>query len=80
MILVVYICLGDSKCIESEGMPHYKNVSEFGDLYVTFEVVFPPNNWVDHSKLKTLEGILPNRTRVEIPTGMEVDDVELTTV
>jgi len=32
-------------------MPLHKQPFERGDLYVKFEIVFPPNNFVDPAKI-----------------------------
>jgi DnaJ family protein A protein 2 len=50
-------------------MPIYKRSHENGDLYIEFEVEFPPTNWASLDKIKQLENILPPR-----PTPMALDD------
>ncbi|KAI1318306.1 hypothetical protein EDD11_006819 [Mortierella claussenii] len=52
---------GQVKRIIGEGMPHYKRPIDKGDLYITFEVEFPKDNWATASSLKSLEALLPNR-------------------
>lgn len=54
------------RIIEGEGMPEYKRPFNKGDLYVQFEVVFPPSNWADEATIKKLEGILPTRTAMDV--------------
>lgn len=38
--------------ITGEGMPHYKRPIDKGDLYITFEVEFPKDNWATTGSLK----------------------------
>ncbi|XP_025115187.1 dnaJ homolog subfamily A member 2-like [Pomacea canaliculata] len=68
---------GMMKTVLGEGMPIYRNPFERGNLYIKFEVAFPPNNFVDEAHLKTLETILPDRPVVEIPEGEHVEEVNL---
>ena len=35
-----------------EGMPHYRNPFEKGNLYIKFDITFPPNNFTEEMKLK----------------------------
>ena len=42
---------GATRCVFGEGMPHYRNPFEKGNLYIKFELTFPENNFVDESKL-----------------------------
>lgn len=46
------------KTVLGEGMPIYRNPFERGNLYIKFEVAFPPNNFVDEAHLKV--GIVTN--------------------
>lgn len=64
---------GDVKVIVGEGMPHYKNPFEKGDLFVTFEVKFPERCFTTESNLKALETLLPAKTPFVMP---EADLVE----
>lgn len=43
--------------LEGEGMPHHDMPSQFGDLVLTFEVVFPPS--LTEEQIKTINEILP---------------------
>jgi DnaJ-class molecular chaperone len=43
---------GDIKGIEGEGMPHYRNPFERGNLYIKFDVTFPENHFTNEIKLK----------------------------
>lgn len=69
---------GETKCITNEGMPMHKRPFDKGHLFVTFEVIFPPQNWADASKLALLEKALPARTFVQ-PPG-EVEEVVLSNI
>ncbi|ODV79976.1 DnaJ-domain-containing protein [Suhomyces tanzawaensis NRRL Y-17324] len=70
------IAPGATKVIENQGMPIYRQGGH-GHLFVKFTVKFPENNFADEEKLKQLESILPARTKVTIPKGSEVDEVDL---
>jgi DnaJ family protein A protein 2 len=62
-------------------MPHYKRPFDFGDLYVTFEVVFPPSNWTSAANLKALETALPPRRKPELPaSSSEIEEVSLSEI
>lgn len=43
--------VGSLRVVRGEGMPHYRNPFEKGDLYIKFEVQFPENNWISPEKL-----------------------------
>ena len=70
---------GETKSITNEGMPIHKRPFDKGNLYVTFDITFPPPNWADASKLALLEKALPARAPFTPPTG-EHDDVVLSAV
>ena len=57
------------RVIEGEGMPEYKRPYNKGNLYVQFEVVFPPQDWTNIEVIKKLESILPPRLSMEIEEG-----------
>lgn len=40
------------RVVKGEGMPIYRNPFEKGDMFITFEVTFPPQNFADHDQLK----------------------------
>ncbi|GMF90547.1 unnamed protein product [[Candida] boidinii] len=46
----------------------------YGNLFVKFDVEFPPNHFTTEEKLKQLENILPKRPKLSIPKNSEVDD------
>lgn len=54
------------RIIEGEGMPEHKRPFSKGDLYVQFELVFPPSRWADEETIKRLESILPPRSVMQI--------------
>lgn len=70
---------GVSKVIENQGMPVYRHGGR-GNLFVKFNVKFPPKNFASEDKLKELETILPKRTPVKVPKGVEVDECDLVDV
>ena len=56
-LILYYICRlchlsGSVKCVMEEGMPTYRNPFQKGNLYVKFEITFPPNKFADENKLK----------------------------
>ncbi|CAG8762944.1 3888_t:CDS:2, partial [Dentiscutata heterogama] len=70
---------GAIKCIANEGMPHYKRPFDKGNLYVKFNVEFPPSLWINPEQLKKLEEFLPTRTEEDPSTRPEIsDEVHLT--
>ncbi|KNC95820.1 chaperone DnaJ [Spizellomyces punctatus DAOM BR117] len=71
---------GDVKAVSGEGMPGYKRPFDKGNLYVKFDINFPPPNWADQSKLALLENALPTRQPLPPVKGKEVEEVVLSTV
>uniref|UniRef100_S4RHS3 DnaJ heat shock protein family (Hsp40) member A2b n=1 Tax=Petromyzon marinus TaxID=7757 RepID=S4RHS3_PETMA len=81
-ILVTYppgnvIQPGCIRGIVGEGMPHYRNPFEKGNLYIKFDVEFPDKNWIDGEKLELLEKLLPERPTLPRPTSGEFEEVDL---
>lgn len=68
---------GDVKGVPGEGMPYYKNPTEKGVLYIDFNVKFPLNNFATPEQMQNLEAILPPRTPFIMPTGPQVEEVDL---
>lgn len=68
---------GDLKGVLGEGMPQYKNPFEKGNLYIKFEIVFPENNFATEEQMKQIEAVLPPRPAFVMPTGEEVEEVNL---
>ncbi|KAJ3328285.1 DnaJ (Hsp40), sub A, member 4 [Blyttiomyces sp. JEL0837] len=71
---------GDLKCIVGEGMPQHKRPYDKGNLYIRFEIKFPPPYWTDNARLALLEKILPPRAIPDIPMNGEVEEVVLSHV
>ncbi|GME66682.1 unnamed protein product [[Candida] boidinii] len=67
------ISTGTVKVIENKGMPIPRH-GGYGNLFVKFDVEFPPNHFTTEEKLKQLENILPKRPKLSIPKNSEVDD------
>jgi len=65
---------GDTKVIEGEGMPQYKNPFEKGKLLVHFDVEFPENGVVTPEHAKILATVLPTPKQVDVPTDAEKVD------
>ncbi|KAG1076899.1 hypothetical protein G6F42_025208 [Rhizopus arrhizus] len=62
------------KRIPNEGMPTYKRPENRGDLYIKFDVEFPPDNFtVDFA---TLESMLPKRKN-KTPKQEIIDECSL---
>ncbi|KAK6205002.1 dnaJ class heat shock protein [Scheffersomyces amazonensis] len=70
---------GAVKVVENQGMPIYRQGGK-GNLFIKFAIKFPTKGFADEAKLKELESILPARTKVSIPKGSEIDDVEVVDV
>ncbi len=70
---------GDTKAITGEGMPIHKRPFDKGTLFVTFDIVFPPPNWTEASKLKLLEEVLPARAPLPVIHG-DSEEVVLSTM
>ena len=57
------LIIGEVKMIRGQGMPSMRH-HDFGNLYIQFDVKFPPKAFNSQQKLEMLESILPARTRV----------------
>ncbi|KAF9166243.1 hypothetical protein DFQ26_008384 [Actinomortierella ambigua] len=57
---------GQVKKIVGEGMPLFKRPMDKGDLFITFDVEFPKDNWAAASQLQQLELLLPARGALPI--------------
>ncbi|CAG9567028.1 unnamed protein product [Danaus chrysippus] len=68
---------GDLKGIQGEGMPQHKNPFEKGNLYIKFDVTFPENHFANEEQLKKIESILPPRPAFVMPTGDDVEEVNM---
>lgn len=68
----------DRKCVNSEGMPVYRDPYEKGQLIIQFEVEFPQKHWLPEHLMYQLERLLPAREDVMLSDDME--EVDLTEV
>ncbi|KJE94720.1 mDj3 [Capsaspora owczarzaki ATCC 30864] len=65
------------KMIPNEGMPHYKNPFEKGNLFIKFSVQFPADGFATPEQLAQLETILPARPKLPAYDPANVEDAEL---
>ncbi|VVT53019.1 uncharacterized protein SAPINGB_P003363 [Magnusiomyces paraingens] len=70
---------GMVKVIEGKGMPSYRH-HNFGNLYISFDVEFPAPGFATPEQLTLLEKILPPRPTLDIPAGVEIEEVVLSDV
>jgi DnaJ family protein A protein 1 len=61
----------DYRCVPKEGMPHYRNPCEKGNLIIQFIVHFPPQNFLPPAKITELEKLLPPRHECMVPDDAE---------
>ncbi|KAG9015228.1 hypothetical protein FRB94_004347 [Tulasnella sp. JGI-2019a] len=66
----------DTIVIRGEGMPIAKRPDEKGDLFITFQVDFPPDDWLKGLDIKSVEQLLPPKKGDLWPTPAVVDDAE----
>lgn len=63
--------------IRGQGMPSMRH-HDFGNLYIQFDVKFPPPNFNNPEQLKLLENILPSRKeQTQPPRDAMIDDFQL---
>lgn len=63
--------------IRGQGMPSMRH-HDFGNLYIQFDVKFPPSQFNTDDRLAMLEQILPpRREQAQPPTDAMVDDAVL---
>ncbi len=60
-------------------MPIYRRSHENGDLYIEFDIIFPPPQSITPEKVKLLEQALPSRQPVKV-NAAEVDEYVLQNV
>lgn len=70
---------GTNRVIEKKGMPIYRQ-SDYGNLFIKFDVKFPDPHFTSEDKLKQLESILPPRMKYQVPKGAEIDECDLVKV
>lgn len=72
---------GAVRGIVGEGMPRYRNPQEKGNLYVRFEVEFPPKHFTDEKNLMGIERLLsekaPRKKETHQTKGDNVEEVSL---
>eukprot|EP01137_Pigoraptor_chileana_P003784 Opistho-2@44497 len=68
---------GAVKTIKNEGMPRHRNPFEKGNLYISFKVKFPEDNFADANGLELLRRILPPARPLPQFAPDEVEEVEL---
>lgn len=69
--------LGEVKMIRGQGMPSMRH-HEHGNLYIQFDVKFPPENFNSPEKIAMLEEVLPPRKPGNEPPGdAMIDDFAL---
>jgi hypothetical protein len=68
------------KMIPGEGMPVYRRSHENGNLFIQFNVIFPPPNWAPAEKLALLEQVLPPRQPLPAFKSEDVDEYVLQNV
>ena len=44
--------VGSTHAVPNEGMPIYRTPFERGNLYIKFDVIFPPNQFIQPSQVK----------------------------
>lgn len=71
------IKMNTTKVVVGEGMPIYRNPFEKGDLYISFDVTFPENNFASVEQMRLLETLLPARPPFSMPIGDDVEEVDL---
>lgn len=58
-------------------MPSYRH-HDYGNLFIQFDVKFPPSHFNDSEKILALEHILPPRNPTNLPLdSMDVEEVKL---
>lgn len=68
---------GSTKLVPGEGMPHYRNPFEKGELFIKFDVEFPPNHFADEASISAIEKLLGGRPAFVPPVGEHVEEVDL---
>ncbi len=71
------LIIGEVKMIRGQGMPSMRH-HDFGNLYMQFDVKFPPKGFNSQQKLEMLESVLPPRTPQALPPpNAMIDDYPL---
>ncbi|ORX53819.1 DnaJ-domain-containing protein [Piromyces finnis] len=69
-----------TKCINNEGMPTYRNPFDKGYLYVKFEVEFPTTEWYSDEKAQMLKSVLPSIQQEKIPSNAVIDECVMSNI
>lgn len=76
-MLKTNVLQGEVKMIRGQGMPSVRH-HDFGNLYIHFDVKFPPSGFNTPEKLQILESILPpRRSQAQPPRDAMIDDFQL---
>lgn len=65
------------RVVPEEGMPIMREPGSKGHLFIKMEVTFPPDHFASEEKLRELEKLLPKRPAEVLPTGDDVEEVNL---
>src|SRR4051812_25673604 len=68
--------IGEVKMVRGQGMPSYRH-HDYGNLYIKFDIKFPPSHFAPPEVLAGLERILPPRVEPKVPTDAMAEDVFL---
>ncbi len=68
---------GSTKMVPGEGMPRYRSPFEKGELYIKFDVSFPPSHFAVKEDIEKIEALLPARPAFVPPEGEHVEEVDL---
>lgn len=69
--------IGEVKMIRGQGMPSMRH-HDFGNLYIQFDVKFPPSQFNTDDRIALLEQVLPpRREQIQPPPDAMVDDAAL---
>ncbi|KAJ1994849.1 DnaJ-like protein xdj1 [Dimargaris cristalligena] len=63
---------GQVKCIYNEGMPHRGKPYLRGALYLTIDIIFPPDHWIKEAReVAALSDLLPSLSAQDTPAPAE---------
>lgn len=68
---------GQMRGLVGEGMPSRADPTQKGNLYIKFTVKFPQNYFANENQMKLLEALLGPKTEFTMPTGEDVEEVDL---
>jgi len=67
------------KALVGLGMPSYRH-HNYGNMYVQFNIEFPPPNWADTATITMLENVLPPRQAPPKVDEANVEETDFTTL